>query len=63
MTMVVGTKPPRTTASSDELPYQWDQLQYQHGEGPCLEAIATNNVARWNDRQARRYNWAVRAPD
>lgn len=49
MTMVVGTKPPRTTASSDELPYQWDQLQYQHGEGPCLEAIATNNVALAQD--------------
>ena len=44
LTVVNGNQPPRTTASSDELPYQWDQLQYEHGEGPCLEAIATNGV-------------------
>ena len=44
MTVVDGHRPPRTTARSDELPYQWDQLQYEHGEGPCLEAIATNGV-------------------
>ena len=44
MTVVDGHRPPRTTAQSDELPYQWDQLQYQHGEGPCLEAIVTNGV-------------------
>src|SRR6476469_595962 len=44
MTVVEGHRPPRTTAGSDELPYQWDQLQYEHGEGPCLEAIATNGV-------------------
>ena len=44
MTVVDGHRPPRTTAQSDELPYQWDQLQYEHGEGPCLEAAATNGV-------------------
>jgi hypothetical protein len=49
LTMVAGTKPPRTTASSDVLPDQWDQLQYRHGEGPCLDAIATNNVALAQD--------------
>lgn len=44
ITTVDGNRPPRTTAQSDELPYHWDQLQYQYGEGPCLEAIATNGV-------------------
>jgi len=44
MTMVDGSRPPRTTAQSDELPYRWDQLQYEHGEGPCLGAITTNGV-------------------
>jgi len=29
---------------TDELPYRWDQLQYEHGEGPCLGAIAGNTV-------------------
>ena len=49
MTMVEGNRPPRTTAQSDELPYQWDQLQYQYGEGPCLGAIATNGVELTQD--------------
>jgi hypothetical protein len=49
VTMVEGQRPPRTTAASDELPYQWDQLQYQHGEGPCLEAIVTNGVELASD--------------
>ena len=44
MTMVTGSRRPRTIAGSDELPYQWDELQYQYGEGPCLEAITTNGV-------------------
>jgi hypothetical protein len=44
MTMVDRNRPPRTTAGSDQLPYQWDQLQYEFGEGPCLEAISTNGV-------------------
>ena len=49
MTVVDGKRPPRTTAQSDELPYQWDQLQYELGEGPCLEAIATNGVELASD--------------
>jgi ANTAR domain/GAF domain len=49
MTVVDGGRPPRTTAQSDELPYQWDQLQYEHGEGPCLEVITTNGIALAQD--------------
>lgn len=49
MTVIDGAGPPRTTAHSDELPYQWDQLQYEHGEGPCLEAITTNGVELASD--------------
>ena len=49
MTVVEGPGrrgPPR---DSDELPYQWDQLQYEYGEGPCLEAAATNGVELASD--------------
>jgi hypothetical protein len=49
MTVVEGSRPPRTTAQSGELPYQWDQLQYEHGEGPCLEAAATNGFEMASD--------------
>jgi hypothetical protein len=45
MTVIDGNNPPRTTARSDELPYQWDQLQYRYGEGPCLDVITGNSVA------------------
>jgi hypothetical protein len=49
MTFVDGKRAPRTTAESDDLPYLWDQLQYKYGEGPCLEAIATNNIEQVPD--------------
>jgi len=49
VTVVEGTRPPRTTAQTDQLPYDWDQLQYENGEGPCLEAIAANGVVLAND--------------
>jgi hypothetical protein len=49
LTEITGKRPPRTTAQSGDLPYQWDQLQYEHGEGPCLEAIATNGVVLAQD--------------
>jgi hypothetical protein len=44
MTMIEGSRPPRTTAGTDDLPYQWDRLQYENGEGPCLEAAATSGI-------------------
>jgi hypothetical protein len=63
LTMVTGTTPPRTTAQTDDLPYQWDQLQYQYGEGPCLDVIATNNVAQAQDlRTDPRWPRFARAP-
>ena len=49
LTVVDGNRPPRTTAHSDILPYEWDQLQYEHGEGPCLEVISTNGIAIANE--------------
>ena len=49
MTVVDGSRSPRTTAQSDDLPYQWDQLQYQYGEGPCLEAAVTNGFELVSD--------------
>lgn len=49
MTVIDGDRPPRTTARSDELPYQWDQLQYRYGEGPCLDVIHSNSVETASD--------------
>lgn len=47
--VVEGTRSPRTIAQTDQLPYDWDQLQYENGEGPCLEAIAASGVVLAND--------------
>jgi hypothetical protein len=49
VTVVDGDRLPRTTAQTDQLPYDWDQLQYENGQGPCLEAIAANGVVLAND--------------
>ncbi len=52
LTEVTAGQPPRTTAQSDALPYQWDLLQYRYGQGPCLEAIATNGIVLAADLRA-----------
>lgn len=62
MTVIGRNRPPRTTGGSDELPYQWDQLQYKYGEGPCLDVIATNGVAlAWDLRTENRWPRFARA--
>ncbi len=52
-----GEHEPYTVTSSDELAVRVDEMQYQTGQGPCLEALATGrevyvedlrNEARWD---------------
>jgi hypothetical protein len=49
VTVVDGNRPPRTTAATDQLPYDWDRLQYANGQGPCLEAITADGVVLADD--------------
>ena len=56
LTRVTGKRPPRATAQSGELPYGWDQLRYEFGQGPGLEAIATTGVAPPQDL-SREVRW------
>jgi hypothetical protein len=56
LTVVDAYRPPRTTAQSDPLPYLWDQLQYEHGEGPGLEVITTNGIVLAQDLRTD-YRW------
>lgn len=49
LTLVRGNRPPETTASTGELPYEVDRIQYETGEGPCLEAIENDEIARVDD--------------
>jgi hypothetical protein len=45
VTMIDQGGEPRTTASSDPLPLQVDALQYEFGQGPCLQALEANDIA------------------
>jgi hypothetical protein len=49
ITLITGNGRPRTGAASDDLPAQVDRIQYQTGEGPCLQAAVTRNVVLAND--------------
>ena len=61
LTVVDGSRAPRTTAHTDELPYQGDQLQDELGEGPCLEVIATERH-RARERPGHRQPLAAVCP-
>jgi GAF domain-containing protein len=51
----------RTVASSDELPVQVDQLQYDAGQGPCLTALEQTATC-WSDDVAIDKRWPVFGP-
>ena len=46
LTIIRGSREPETLASSSEVPRKVDALQYETGEGPCLEAIEDNDITR-----------------
>jgi hypothetical protein len=49
LTVLPGRGAPRTLAATDQLPRDVDALQYSLREGPCLEAIETDDVALTGD--------------
>ena len=55
----------RTPANSDDVPPKVDAVQYETGEGPCLDAIREHDVFQTDDlRQERRWpNFARRAAE
>ncbi|GGJ87210.1 transcriptional regulator [Pilimelia anulata] len=49
LTFVCGTRRPQTLASTGEVPRRVDALQYETGQGPCLDAITESDVRRTDD--------------
>lgn len=49
ITLMTGRSQPRTIAASGELPVRVDELQYQTGQGPCLQALVQSDVAQADD--------------
>ncbi len=52
LTLINRNGRPRTVASDGELPVQVDELQYELGEGPCLDAIEQDDLVRTDDLTA-----------
>lgn len=49
LTIIRGSQLPQTLAGTSELPYRVDAMQYETGEGPCLEALTESDIARADD--------------
>jgi hypothetical protein len=49
LTLVRGARRPVTVAATGQLARKVDRIQYQTGQGPCLEAVAGHDVTRAAD--------------
>jgi GAF domain-containing protein len=49
LTLIRGTERPHTIIGTSDLTYHVDVIQYDTGQGPCLEAIAESDVTRADD--------------
>ena len=49
LTIIRGGQRPQTLAGTSELPYRVDAIQYETGQGPCLEALTAHDIARADD--------------
>ena len=49
VTVVEKGRPPRTVAATGQLPLDVDAIQYETGEGPCLEASTESDIVRGDD--------------
>ncbi len=55
LTVVTRTsEQPRTVAATGEWPCRVDEIQYQTGQGPCLQALADNDIAAAADLRTDR---------
>ncbi len=52
----------RTAGASDDIPVTVDQIQYDTGEGPCLDAIREHEVFESGDLAGEIGRWAAFAP-
>jgi hypothetical protein len=52
LTLIQGSERPKTLAATGPLVEQVDAIQYDTGQGPCLEAIEENDISTSNDLAA-----------
>lgn len=56
-----ATRPPRTVAATSDVASRVDQLQYDTGEGPCMQALEQSDVV-WSADLATDEQWPAFAP-
>jgi GAF domain-containing protein len=61
ITMIEGDRPWTTRGATDSVPEQIDRLQYDTGQGPCVDAIRLNDIFRVDDLR-RDDRWPRFAP-
>ena len=63
VTVVEAGRVPRTIAATGQLPLDVDAIQYETGEGPCLEASTESDIVRGDDlrRDSQWPKFAARA--
>jgi len=49
ISVMAGNGPPQTGPTSDDLPLQVDRIQYETGEGPCMQALMASDLVLVND--------------
>ncbi len=49
LTIIRGNQRPHTLAGTSDLPYRVDAIQYETGQGPCLEALTESDITRADD--------------
>jgi hypothetical protein len=52
LTLIQGADQPKSLAATDPVVEQVDAIQYDTGQGPCLEAIEENDISTSNDLSA-----------
>jgi hypothetical protein len=62
VTLIRGTRRPRTIAASDRLPLEVDALQYATHEGPCLAAAETGDDVVLSEELASDDRWPQFGP-
>lgn len=56
ISIITGDQSPVTIAATSDLPLQVDKIQYETGEGPCLQALTNSDVV-WSDDLSNDQQW------
>jgi ANTAR domain/GAF domain len=61
ISLIRGNQPAETVAASSDLPLQVDKIQYDTGEGPCVQALIRSDLV-WSGDLSKDQQWPRFAP-